>query len=58
MEGSSLKLIRKQQGQDENVAGEEASASPKKIFQFLNQIIEALSVDKPWLSYRHDSFPF
>ena len=58
MEGSSLKLIRKQQGQDENVVGEEASASSKKIFQFLNQIIEALSADKPWLSYRHDSFPF
>ncbi|KAL6349696.1 hypothetical protein AAG906_041103 [Vitis piasezkii] len=53
-----LQLIRKQQGQDENVAGEEASASPKKIFQFLNQTIEALSADKPWLSYRHDSFPF
>ncbi|KAJ9703784.1 hypothetical protein PVL29_005175 [Vitis rotundifolia] len=41
---SSLKLIRKLQGQDENVVGEEASASPKKIFQLLNQTIEALSV--------------
>ncbi|WJZ86231.1 hypothetical protein VitviT2T_005710 [Vitis vinifera] len=40
---SSLKLIRKLQGQDENVVGEEASASPKKIFQLLNQTIEALS---------------
>ncbi|KAJ9703781.1 hypothetical protein PVL29_005175 [Vitis rotundifolia] len=36
---SSLKLIRKLQGQDENVVGEEASASPKKIFQLLNQVI-------------------
>ncbi|GAV62207.1 Vps35 domain-containing protein [Cephalotus follicularis] len=40
---SSLKLIRRLQGQDENPFGEEASTTPKKIFQLLNQTIEALS---------------
>ncbi|KAL6524842.1 Vacuolar protein sorting-associated protein 35B [Orobanche minor] len=41
---SSLKLVRRLQGQDGDVAGEEVPATPKKIFQLLNQIIEALSV--------------
>ncbi|KAK6131305.1 hypothetical protein DH2020_034955 [Rehmannia glutinosa] len=41
---SALKLVRKLQGQDGDVAGEEVPATPKKIFQLLNQIIEALSV--------------
>lgn len=41
---SALKLVRKLLGQDGDVAGEEVPATPKKIFQLLNQIIEALSV--------------
>ncbi|KAI3464810.1 hypothetical protein Pfo_021473 [Paulownia fortunei] len=41
---SALKLVRRLQGQDGDVAGEEVPATPKKIFQLLNQIIEALSV--------------
>lgn len=41
---SALKLVRRLQGQDGDVGGEEAPATPKKIFQLLNQIIEALSV--------------
>lgn len=41
---NSLKLVRRLQGQEENGAEEEASATPKKIFQILNQTIEALSV--------------
>uniref|UniRef100_A0A5B6ZU21 Vacuolar protein sorting-associated protein 35 n=1 Tax=Davidia involucrata TaxID=16924 RepID=A0A5B6ZU21_DAVIN len=41
---SSLKLVRRLQGQDKNTAGEEASATPNKIFQLLNQTIEALSI--------------
>ncbi|CAK9156977.1 unnamed protein product [Ilex paraguariensis] len=41
---NSLKLVRQLQGQEENVAQEEASATPKKVFQLLNQTIEALSV--------------
>lgn len=43
---SSLKLVRRLQGQDENVSEEEAetSVTPKKIFQILNQTIEALSI--------------
>ncbi|KAK9284232.1 hypothetical protein L1049_023401 [Liquidambar formosana] len=50
---SALKLVRRLQGQDENVVGEEALATPKKIFQFLNQIIEALStVPTPELALR------
>lgn len=43
---SSLKLVRRLQSQDENAGEEEedASVTPKKIFQILNQTIEALSV--------------
>ncbi|GFP95241.1 vacuolar protein sorting-associated protein 35b [Phtheirospermum japonicum] len=41
---SSLKLVRRLQGQDGDVSGEEVPATPKKIFQLLNQIIESLSV--------------
>ncbi|MCD7460278.1 Vacuolar protein sorting-associated protein 35A [Datura stramonium] len=50
---NSLKLIRRLQNQDENAPEEEASAIPKKIFQILNQIIEALSsVPVPELALR------
>ncbi|OIS97189.1 PREDICTED: vacuolar protein sorting-associated protein 35A-like [Nicotiana attenuata] len=50
---NSLKLVRRLQNQDENAPEEEASAMPKKIFQILNQIIEALSsVPVPELSLR------
>ncbi|KAL3640997.1 Vacuolar protein sorting-associated protein 35B [Castilleja foliolosa] len=38
------KLVRRLQGQDGDVSGEEVPATPKKIFQLLNQIIESLSV--------------
>ncbi|CAK7334207.1 unnamed protein product [Dovyalis caffra] len=44
---SSLKLVRRLQGsqeQEENPFGDEGSTSPKKIFQLLNQTIEALSI--------------
>ncbi|XP_042036085.1 vacuolar protein sorting-associated protein 35B-like isoform X1 [Salvia splendens] len=41
---SALKLVRRLQGQDGDVGGEEVPATPKKIFQLLNQIIETLSV--------------
>ncbi|KAK4361469.1 hypothetical protein RND71_020421 [Anisodus tanguticus] len=48
-----LKLVRGLQNQDENAPEEEASSMPKKIFQILNQIIEALSsVPVPELSLR------
>ncbi|XP_027179637.1 vacuolar protein sorting-associated protein 35A-like isoform X1 [Coffea eugenioides] len=40
---NALKLIRRLQNRDENVAEEDTAATPKKIFQILNQIIEALS---------------
>ncbi|KAJ1408777.1 Vacuolar protein sorting-associated protein 35 [Sesbania bispinosa] len=40
---SSLKLVRQLQGQDENPFGDDASTTPKKIFQLLNQTIETLS---------------
>ncbi|XP_060191077.1 vacuolar protein sorting-associated protein 35A-like [Lycium barbarum] len=50
---NSLKLVRRLQNQDENAPEEEASSMPKKIFQFLNQIIEALSsVPVPELALR------
>ncbi|CAA0811131.1 Vacuolar protein sorting-associated protein 35B [Striga hermonthica] len=41
---SSLKLVRRLHCQDGDVAGEEVPATPKKIFQILNQIVETLSV--------------
>lgn len=48
---SCLKLVRQLQGQDENPFGDETSTTPKKIFQLLNQTIEALySVPAPELS--------
>ncbi|KAH1163442.1 hypothetical protein AAZX31_01G151500 [Glycine max] len=40
---SSLKLVRQLQGQEENPFGDDASTTPKKIFQLLNQTIETLS---------------
>ncbi|KAI3807697.1 hypothetical protein L1987_23631 [Smallanthus sonchifolius] len=50
---SALKLIRRLQNQDGDVAGEEDPATPKKIFQLLNQMIEALSyVPAPELALR------
>ncbi|XP_071732040.1 vacuolar protein sorting-associated protein 35B isoform X1 [Rutidosis leptorrhynchoides] len=50
---SALKLVRRLQNQDGDVTGEEDPATPKKIFQFLNQTIEALSyVPAPELALR------
>ncbi|KAL8199875.1 hypothetical protein R6Q57_013443 [Mikania cordata] len=50
---SALKLIRQLQNQDGDAGGEEDPASPKKIFQLLNQTIEALSyVPAPELALR------
>ncbi|KAL6295547.1 hypothetical protein ACE6H2_003689 [Prunus campanulata] len=50
---SALKLVRRLQGQDGEVVGEEMPATPKKIFQILNQTIEALfSVPSPELALR------
>ncbi|GMH03284.1 hypothetical protein Nepgr_005123 [Nepenthes gracilis] len=40
---SALKLVRLVQGQDGEAVGEEVPATPKKIFQLVNQTIEALS---------------
>ncbi|KAF9622840.1 hypothetical protein IFM89_034075 [Coptis chinensis] len=49
----ALKLVRRLQGQDGDVDGEETSATPKKIFQLLHQTIEALlSVPAPELALR------
>ncbi|KAF9686698.1 hypothetical protein SADUNF_Sadunf02G0016300 [Salix dunnii] len=49
---SALRLVRKLQGQDGNVVGEEP-VTPKKIFQLLNETIEALSsVSSPELALR------
>ncbi|XP_057424429.1 vacuolar protein sorting-associated protein 35B-like [Lotus japonicus] len=50
---SALRLIRQLQGQDGDVVGEEVPLTPKKIFQLLNEIIEALSsVSSPELALR------
>ncbi|CAL9027252.1 unnamed protein product [Prunus brigantina] len=50
---SSLKLVRKLQAQDENPFGDEASTTPKKLFQLLTQIIEVLlNVPAPELALR------
>lgn len=40
---SALKLIRQLQGQGGDIAGEEEPATPRKIFQLLNETIEVLS---------------
>ncbi|KAH0458659.1 hypothetical protein IEQ34_011473 [Dendrobium chrysotoxum] len=40
---SALKLVRRLQVHEGDEVGEDVSATPKKIFQILNQIIEALS---------------
>jgi len=34
-----LQLVRQLQGQEENPFGDDASTTPKKIFQLLNQVI-------------------
>ncbi|KAI4381781.1 hypothetical protein MLD38_007824 [Melastoma candidum] len=50
---SSLKLVRQLQGQEENPFGNQEATTPKKIFQLLNQVIEALcSIPVPDLSLR------
>ncbi|KAL0016953.1 hypothetical protein SO802_004022 [Lithocarpus litseifolius] len=50
---SALRLIRQLQGQDGDVAGEEVPATPKKIFQILNEMIESLStIPSPELALR------
>ncbi|KAJ9675038.1 hypothetical protein PVL29_024126 [Vitis rotundifolia] len=50
---SALRLVRRLQGQEGDVVGEEEPATPKKIFQLLNQTIEALSfVPSPELALR------
>uniref|UniRef100_A0A0E0KKA8 Vacuolar protein sorting-associated protein 35 n=1 Tax=Oryza punctata TaxID=4537 RepID=A0A0E0KKA8_ORYPU len=50
---SALKLVRRLQGQDGDVIGEDVPATPKKIFQILHQTIEALScVPSPELALR------
>ncbi|CAL5205793.1 unnamed protein product [Lathyrus oleraceus] len=50
---SALKLIRQLQGQDGDIAGEEEPATPRKIFQILNETIEVLSsVSSPELALR------
>ncbi|MED6137278.1 Vacuolar protein sorting-associated protein 35B [Stylosanthes scabra] len=50
---SALRLVRQLQGQDGDVVGEEVPTTPKKIFQLLNGIIEALSsVSCPELALR------
>ncbi|XP_020535408.1 vacuolar protein sorting-associated protein 35B isoform X1 [Jatropha curcas] len=50
---ASLRLIRQLNSQDGEVVGEELPATPKKIFQLLNQTIEALSsVPSPELALR------
>ncbi|TYI27784.1 hypothetical protein ES332_A05G200200v1 [Gossypium tomentosum] len=50
---SALRLVRQMQGQEGDIVGEEVPATPKKIFQLLSQMIEALSaVPSPELALR------
>ncbi|KAL9241413.1 hypothetical protein vseg_015529 [Gypsophila vaccaria] len=50
---SSLKLIRKFQNEDAKKSGDDVAATPKKLFQMLNLLIEALSnVPAPELALR------
>ncbi|XP_060673418.1 vacuolar protein sorting-associated protein 35B isoform X1 [Ziziphus jujuba] len=51
--GYGLQLVRRLQCQDGDVVGEEVPATPKQIFQLLNQTIDALSsVSSPELALR------
>ncbi|TYG73738.1 hypothetical protein ES288_D04G126100v1 [Gossypium darwinii] len=48
-----VQLLRKLQGQEGDIVGEEASMTPNKIFQLFTQIIESLSaVPSPELALR------
>ncbi|KAK4859298.1 hypothetical protein QYF36_002926 [Acer negundo] len=50
---SALRLVRRLQSQDGDIAGEEVPATPKKIFQILSETIEVLSsVPSPELALR------
>ncbi|CAM8972218.1 unnamed protein product [Rhodiola kirilowii] len=50
---SALRVVRRLQGHDGDIAGKEDPATPKKIFQVLNEVIEALSyVPSPELALR------
>ncbi|WJX15638.1 Vacuolar protein sorting-associated protein 35B [Trifolium repens] len=50
---SALKLIRQLQAQGGDIAGEEEPATPRKIFQLLNETVEVLSsVSSPELALR------
>ncbi|KAJ7966891.1 Vacuolar protein sorting-associated protein 35 [Quillaja saponaria] len=50
---SALRLVRRLQGQNGDVVGEEVPATPKKIFQLLNETIETLScLSSPELALR------
>ncbi|GAU12260.1 hypothetical protein TSUD_02270 [Trifolium subterraneum] len=50
---SALKLIRQLQAQGGDIAGEEEPATPRKIFQLLNETIEVLSsLSSPELALR------
>ncbi|XP_022772633.1 vacuolar protein sorting-associated protein 35B-like isoform X2 [Durio zibethinus] len=50
---SALRLVRQLQGQEGDIVGEEVPATPKKIYQLLTQVIEALStVPSPELALR------
>ncbi|KAG4955216.1 hypothetical protein JHK87_040810 [Glycine soja] len=50
---SALRLIRQLQGQDGDIVGEEVPTTPKKIFQLLNEVSEALSsVSSPELALK------
>ncbi|XP_048226654.1 vacuolar protein sorting-associated protein 35B-like isoform X3 [Ricinus communis] len=50
---SALRLVRQLQGQDGDIVGEELPPTPRKIFQLVNQTIEALSsVPSPELALR------
>ncbi|XVF35937.1 hypothetical protein REPUB_Repub19eG0014900 [Reevesia pubescens] len=50
---SALRLVRRLQGQEGDIVGEEVPATPKKIFQLLTEIVEALSaVPSPELALR------
>ncbi|KAF8082359.1 hypothetical protein N665_0830s0006 [Sinapis alba] len=50
---SALRLVRQLESQSEDITGEDVPATPRKIFQILNQTIEVLSsVPRPELALR------
>lgn len=51
-----IQLVRRLQNQDENIAEDESSATPKKIFQILNQVLNLSGFEKICIKFLNIMF--